>query len=875
GVLGIGDTFSRRAILQVRDHWSVSITFLRMIVGRTDMKFDSRSGNRRSRGQFSPSAPVIVESLEKRTLLAAPQILSPTGTITDSTPTVTWQAVDTATNYDLWISDVETRQQLVLQQGLTTLSYTVPTELNVGRLRIWARANFGDGSTTGWGTPTDVVLQVAPTITGPVNTTKPMTPRKIDTFNPTVTWTSPPGARSFEVLLSNQTERTSKSYRVTNLTPLLDASGNTIPDGKGDVVREEIRSFEIPDDLTLGQYRIFMRTTDDAGRVSANTAGYDLDVAPEVTITRPSGPVFQDVQVVTVSISGAPTTGSYTLAFSVWNLGQSTGTYRTSALLYNATGDQVQAAVRALPGFGAAVVTTTGTTPNLTHKIALNGMTRPVTVVSTQTVSPGTVTASTFRAQGILLEWEAIPGATHYEVFVARRGAANESTPIYNPQYLTTTSYRLPSLLSPGEYVFWVRARRLHQVTQVALAGTPTSGTYKLTFASPATTASGSLTTTKITTGPIPVGATAAAVQTAIRNLSGYEKVVVTSSGTSPNLTYQLQIPQFKGPVTVTAVSSISPGTVTVTSTNVPETIGIWSARSDFATIQAPVVSAPVGVGSDPAVKLVTDPRPTIEWTAIDGTARYELWIDRTASSSIYLQTDVSTNSYTPSTDLPAGNYWVWVRAISTTGTVTPWSSPYKFTATGGRPLITSPVDNQTSIALPMLTWVGVTNAVSYDIQIAWIGTDFNYIERTGITTTNYTLENPLNSGSYRLWIRAVMADGTKLPWSTPVTFIVAEVSDEPQQDESDVLKISTMLVSLPSVSNNGNSQTSQHRDEKTPVAEHQVAENSAEAPVQPQAETIAATVESDSAGAGQTDLISQLAEACVDTEWWSAPEHS
>ncbi len=274
------------------------------------MKFDSRSGNRRSRSQFSPSTPAIVESLETRALLAAPQIVSPTGTITDSTPTVTWEAVDTATTYDLWISDVESRERLVLQEGLTTTSFAVPNELNLGRLRIWARANFANGSTTGWGTPTDVLLQVAPTITGPLNNNKPATPTKIDTVTPTIEWTSPPGARSFEVFLSNQTERTSKSYRVANVA--------------------EVRSFQIPDELTLGQYRVFMRTTDDAGKVSGWSAAYDFEVAPEVKIDSTVGPGFQEVQVVTVNVSGTPTSGNYTSAFSVWNNGQSTGTYRTT-----------------------------------------------------------------------------------------------------------------------------------------------------------------------------------------------------------------------------------------------------------------------------------------------------------------------------------------------------------------------------------------------------------------------------------------------------------------------------------------------------------------------------------------------------------------
>lgn len=868
-VFRIGDTFSRRAILLTRDHWSVSITFLWMNVGRTDMKFDSRSGNRRSRSQYSQAAPAMVESLETRALLAAPQIVSPTGTITDSTPVVTWEAVDTATTYDLWISDLESRERLVLKEGLTTTSYTVAdTEaLTLGRVRIWARANFANGSTTGWGTPTDVLLQVSPTVTGPVNAAKPATPTKIDTSNPTVTWSSPDGARSFEIFLSNQTERTSKTYSVTNLTPRLDAQGNTIPDGKGDVLRDEIRSFEIPDDLLMGQYRLFMRTTDDAGRVTGWTAGYNFEVAPEVTITRPSGPTFQDSHIVTVVVTGTPTSGTYRMAFSVWNSATSASTYRTAALPFNATSTEVQAAVRALPGFGAATVSTTGASPNLVHKINLSDVTKPVTIETTEAVTPGTVNAAVAQASGILLEWEAVPGATHYEVFVARRGAT-EGTPIYNPKYLTTTSYRVPALLATGDYVFWVRARRLHQVTEVAIKGTPTSGTYRLSLTTYSTAANGTVTPTTVQTAPLTYNASATELQAAIRAVSGFETVVVSTSGVAPNVTHLVQIPQRRSQVKVAVTESVVPGTVTATTTNLPEVVGLWSARSDFSSIQAPVISAPVGVGNDPAVRLVTDLRPTLEWTKIDGTARYEVWVDRTASPTTYLKTNSGTNSYTFTSDIPAGNYWVWVRAVSTSGATTPWSAPYKFTATGGTPVITSPVNNQSVLALPTITWVPVTNAVSYNIQIAWINNDFTYIERTGITTPYYTVENPLNAGSYRVWVRAVLADGTVLDWSAPATFIVTD-NELPTGDDADDQLLASLVV--PQLTKRPEQKADQRTEEQPapiPMADHPVAviaETSAIRPIE-QIPADSAPINPEAAL-----LIEHLAEACVDTEWWSA----
>ena len=51
---------------------------------------NSFSGNRRNRRHNSQAnAPAMIESLETRALLAAPQIVTPTGTIADSTPVIT------------------------------------------------------------------------------------------------------------------------------------------------------------------------------------------------------------------------------------------------------------------------------------------------------------------------------------------------------------------------------------------------------------------------------------------------------------------------------------------------------------------------------------------------------------------------------------------------------------------------------------------------------------------------------------------------------------------------------------------------------------------------------------------------------------------
>ncbi len=674
-VFRFGDTFSRRTDPTAGTDYVVlsrpalqesaptaALSFPRLTWAEQIMKFEAFTGNRRSRRQNLPqAAPAIVESLETRALLAAPQVLTPTGTISDSTPVITWEAVDGAISYDLWVSDVEVRKVIFTEYGLGTTSYTVTTELHLGRNRIWVQANFEDGTSTGWGPLKDVILQVAPNITGPTNLLQPATPGKINETQPTITWTSPPAARSFEIFFSDQTRLTSTTYRVTNLTAQLDADGNTIPDGNGDVLREEIRAFELPSELLMGQYRVFMRSTDFGGRVSAWSAAFNFEIAPAVTTLRPSGPSFQNPA---------------------------------------------------------------------------------------------------------LLEWSPVAGATHYEVWVSRVGLVNELTAIYNPKFLTTTSYQIPAKLAAGDYVFFVRAK--------------------------------------------------------------------------------------------------------LRTTGRPDVIGLWSARKEFGPLQKPVITGPVGLESDnPEYPTVTNARPTIEWTAIDKAARYEIWVDRTASSSTYLLADSPTNSYTFETDIQSGKYFVWVRAISTTGVVTAWSEPYKFTATGGAPLITEPVNNAVVEPIPDIVWAGVAEADHYEIHIAWINVDFDFIVATTNETT-FAPEEALEVGTYRVWVRAIKADGTALPWSAPVTFYFVNADRLPELPAGNLqLEVLTSLLRRDTES-----------DETVPVAdaavtvdatgEEQTSRNSSER-ISRAARNGVQSVETPAwPVVAEAELIEKLAQACTTGEWWS-----
>ena len=627
------------------------------------MKFESLSRKQRSRrSNSSLRAPAVVESLEVRSLMTVIALTGPVDgpppTINDATPTMTWDAVDSATSYELWVNDGEQRTVQFIESNITATNFTPTTELNLGRTRAWVRANFANGTSSEWSLPTDFVVHVVPTVTGPVNSLLSDSPHKLAETKPAITWTSPPGAFRFEVIISNQTTLTSRTIRVANQTPLLDGDGNTQPDGNGDVLRQEVRTYQLENDLLMGNYRVFVRSLDDGGRTSAWSSAFDFEVAPPVTITRPMGASFQNPP---------------------------------------------------------------------------------------------------------LLEWQAVPGATDYDVWFAK--ASTPNTPLYNLKFRTGTSYQIPAKLTAGDYVFWVRAHR---------------------------------------------------------RVSGR-----------------------------------------------PETVGIWSRTGYYSTIKNPVVTGPVGIESNiPDKRVVTEARPTIEWQPIDKAARYDVWVERTNGKPPYfnLQTTSSTNSYRFEQDLEPGKYLVWVRAVSTTGVLTGWSTPYGFEATGGIPIITSPAANASVSAIPDITWTSVPDADSYDIWIAKVGETYDYIRTSGITLTTYAPTDPLPTGTYRVWVRAVSNEGTTHGWSAPVTFTVT--SNNVEQPSGEFPELLAALL-----------QTTGNAQQTDTVAEVAARKSSspeiADAPVDAGDIPLAtmamfpapATIP---AGTSATEgFIQQLAEQCTTAEWW------
>ena len=680
------------------------------------MKFSDRKNTRSNRRWSTSGAPAEIEAFESRMLLTTvPSILTPAGTVTDATPEITWEAVDNATSYDLWVTSLVSYETLFVVRGIEDTSY-IPTEgsLGLGKIRVWARANLADGGTSPWSVGKDATIQSAPTITGPVGTGLQNV-----TFDntPEITWNSPVLAERFQIWVTDLTAKAaaeaaagdnpvdvsshSTIYTVLNQQPLLDDEGNAITDANGNPVLSEVRSFVLPKDtnpnastteereLPISRYRIWMRSMDDVGTLSAWSAGFTFDVGPKPENLAPTAPTFQK--------------------------------------------------------------------------------------------SP-------------VLMFDAIDGATQYEVYVSKDGT---SGPFFRRIVDSTNDIR--------------ESVRIVQ----SVAGTPI-----------------------VQTNEKPVGAH----ETPRLDKDGVE--VPYNILTTPESSFTFW---------VRAISNPEDG---------PVVTGLWSNAAKFQTLIAPTITGPETVGG-----VVTAGLPTLEWTPIDGAARYELVINKFNSRPSFLEVDVTGTSYTFTETIPRGEYTAWVRPISSRGEGGPWSAAKNFTATGGRPVVTVPDAGDIQL-FPTFAWSAVTdsNVVSYDIWVSHVGVDFTFIN-INVTGTAYTGADPLDNGNYRVWIRAVYADGSNGAWSDPVNFVGGIVVDNGEVAEpiSLVASVEVDLTPAATPSTTAEADGTMSSDELPPVNDSLIVET----------DHTNVAVEMPADGSSVKDspdsLISTLAQQCVDSEWWEA----
>lgn len=238
--------------------------------------------------------------------------------------------------------------------------------------------------------------------------------------------------------------------------------------------------------------------------------------------------------------------------------------------------------------------------------------------------------------------------------------------------------------------------------------------------------------------------------------------------------------------------TTLSEATFTPTT---PLTVGhsyIWTVRAfygdDTSSMWAGYKTYSIAMPTDVAPPSLTegmgttsDTTPTFNWTAVNGAAMYDLWINdlTTGQVGIIRQKTLTTTSFTPTTPLPLGHQFVWtVRAINDEGVAGDWSVHQTLSLDFGAPQQQS-LSGTTVDATPTFQWSAVEGAVRYDLWVNNQSTgQVGVIRNTNVTETHFTPTTALGTGQRFIWaVRAFNSDGVAGEWSN---FRVFEIGNLP-----------------------------------------------------------------------------------------------
>jgi hypothetical protein len=107
----------------------------------------------------------------------APKLLAPIGRVGSINPTLTWEGVQGAQSYRVYLSSTSTNNTLLYDvSNINALSFTIPQPLPLGRYRYWVQARSAFGDISNWSPPGDFQVVAAPVLSGPSSSTFDNTP---------------------------------------------------------------------------------------------------------------------------------------------------------------------------------------------------------------------------------------------------------------------------------------------------------------------------------------------------------------------------------------------------------------------------------------------------------------------------------------------------------------------------------------------------------------------------------------------------------------------------------------------------------------------------------------------------------------------------
>ena|GEM_PF-2406959 len=195
-------------------------------------------------------------------------------------------------------------------------------------------------------------------------------------------------------------------------------------------------------------------------------------------------------------------------------------------------------------------------------------------------------------------------------------------------------------------------------------------------------------------------------------------------------------------------------------------TFSDWSFGHDFGVTTAATLKT--------VNPVQTTLRPTIRWNALPGAHHYDIWFSNlsTGTGAVIRDTNVTSTTFTVLSNLPIGNFRVWVRGIAADGYAGSWSTFSAFSISVA-PTITSGSDTLFDL-VPTIKWNALPGADHYDIWINNLTTGASHVVRdTNWNSTTFTDSTAWAIGDYRFWVRGIAADGYESAWSSPINFTI------------------------------------------------------------------------------------------------------
>ncbi|MDA1014890.1 MAG: CAP domain-containing protein [Planctomycetota bacterium] len=186
---------------------------------------------------------------------------------------------------------------------------------------------------------------------------------------------------------------------------------------------------------------------------------------------------------------------------------------------------------------------------------------------------------------------------------------------------------------------------------------------------------------------------------------------------------------------------------------------GAWSESRVFELIASPALDQITGP--------ILEAFPTFSWSGIVDAERYELAVVAKLDGQVVAhEANLTETSFTLGTQLPTGQYDIWVRAYDANG-ATPWGDPMTF-QTAIPPRLALPHGGGEIEQTPTIRWEAPAGFASYEVQVDDLTTGQSKVLTTADATKSLTLTDPLPGGRHRFLVRGILENGQAGVWSDP-----------------------------------------------------------------------------------------------------------